>query len=49
MYLLKAKSDVFSIVKSFIRMVFTQFDKNVYMFCSNNGGEYLSWGLFLIF
>lgn len=48
-YLLKAKSDVFSATQSSIWMVSTQFDKNVCIFCSNNGGEYISGDLFFFF
>lgn len=48
-YLLKTKSDVLSIVKSFVYMVTTQFDAKIHTFRSDNGGEYLSGGLSSIF
>lgn len=38
-YLLKAKNDVFSTVKSYIRMVSTQFDTKVCIFHSNMEGS----------
>ena len=41
-YLLKDKSDVFTVFQLFHKMVQTQFNTSIKTICSDNGGEYMS-------
>lgn len=42
MYLLKSRTEVLHMFKSFHKMVDVQFDKKIKVLRSNNGGEYVS-------
>jgi hypothetical protein len=44
-YLLKDKSNVFSVFHMFYKMVQTQFNAMIKIFLSDNGGEYMSGNL----
>jgi transposase InsO family protein len=44
-YLLKDKSDVFFVFEMFYKMVQTQFNATIKIFCFDNGGEYMSGNL----
>ena len=44
-YLMKDKSEVFSVFRNFHKMICTQFGATVKLFCSDNGGEYIDSGL----
>lgn len=42
MYLLKSRTEVLHMFKSFHKMVDVQFDKKIRVLRSNNGGKYVS-------
>ncbi|CAL8175713.1 unnamed protein product [Prunus armeniaca] len=44
-YLMTDKSEVFSIFQSFHQMIHTQYNSNIKVFRSDNGGEYINSGL----